>query len=354
VPASFTKVVSLHAVNRTSAVVFFMTDVAVQASVRYGAGNLGSTVSDAAPVTRHVLTLSGLSPDTAYQYAVAAGTASQSGSFTTSFDAAPAAPKAFSFAVVGDARAHAEWATVARSVLAKKPRFMIQTGDNNDANGSATNWADYYNVARDLFASVPVFAAEGNHDVGSNYSVYNVAPQSSSGSDVYYAFAWGNAAFVAIDTNGNTSPGSAQASWLSGVLPKLSGGPLFAFHHHPLYSCGAHGSSTALQGNLQALFEGNRLTSDFTGHDHDLIAWSTVNGVRYVVSGGGGTSLYGLAGCQGPFAQQTYGFMMVDVNGATINQTFYDDAGNALWSSGTFQAAGASVDPTKLGGVVVY
>jgi len=52
-------------------------------------------------------------------------------------------------------------------------------------------------VTRALLAryeiDVPVFAAQGNHDTGSNFSVYNVAPQSSSNSDLYYAFVYGNA-----------------------------------------------------------------------------------------------------------------------------------------------------------------
>ena len=76
----------------------------------------------------------------------------------------PDAHADFTFAVVGDARAHAEWATVSAAIRAKNPRFAIQTGDNNDASGSAANWEDYYNVAKPFFANVTVFAAQGNHD----------------------------------------------------------------------------------------------------------------------------------------------------------------------------------------------
>src|SRR5205823_1019919 len=247
--ATFTKVVSLHSVTRSSIVVFFLTDVAVAATVGYGVASTSEhTFTEATANTRHVITLSGLSADTSYKYAVTAGTAGATGTFMTALDYA-AAPKAFRFAVVGDARGHTEFQKVANQVLAKQPRFMVQTGDNNDSNGDAANWQDYYLSGKSLFANVPVFAAQGNHDTGSNYTVYNIAPQSSSGSDIYYAFVYGNAGFVAIDTNTSST---TQTNWVTSAMNTLSGGPLFTFHHHPLYSCGSHGSSTSLQAQYQA------------------------------------------------------------------------------------------------------
>ncbi len=350
-PTHFTKVVSLHAVTRSSIVVFFLTDVPVMASVDFGTGSTAEhTISEPQAVTRHAIALTNLTADTRYFYAVRAGSASSSGTFTTAIDFA-AAPRPFSFAVVGDARAHEVWKNVASSVLAKNPRFIIQTGDNNDSWGSAESWANYYSSAEELFANVPVFAAQGNHDTGSNYSVYNLAPQSSSSSDLYYAFVYGNAGFVAINTNGSSS---AMTSWVSTALDKLKGGPLFAFQHHPLYSCGSHGSSTSLQSTYQAMFETNHLTSNYTGHDHALIVWKQINRVHYIVSGGGGAGLYPLRGCEGPYAQSKYGFMMVEVNGPTINETFFDQNGVRLYSSGKFSAFGPAPDFSKLGELVAY
>jgi hypothetical protein len=202
-----------------------------------------------------------------------------------------------------------------------------------------------------MFANLPVFAAQGNHDTGSNYSVYNLAPTSSSNSDLYYAFVYGNAGFVAINTN---SSSGTMNTWVQNALTTLSGGPLFAFHHHPLYSCGSHGSSTSLQSTYQTIFENAKLTTDFTGHDHDLIYWSTITGVRYVVSGGGGTSLYALSGCQGPYSSSGYGFMLVDINGQSVTQTFYDQNGTQLYTTGAFNAQGASVPLANLGNLVTY
>ena len=346
-----TKVVSLHAVTRSSIVVFFLTDVPVQASVDYGIATPGEqSTSEKEPTTRHVITISGLTPNTRYLYAMRAGTASSTGSFMTAIDYEKD-PKPFTFAVVGDARAHDVWKKVAAAVLSKNPRFIVQTGDNNDSWGSAENWENYYSSGKELFANVPVFAAQGNHDTGSNYSVYNLAPQSSSSSDLYYAFVYGNAGFVAINTNGSST---TQSKWVDGALHKLTGGPLFAFHHHPLYSCGSHGSSTSMQEAFQGLFEKVKLTTDYAGHDHALIVWKPVNGVRYVVSGGGGAGLYALRGCEGPYAQSKYGFMLVTINGKAVSETLYDQDGEKLHASGTFQAAGDAPKFKDLGDWVVY
>jgi hypothetical protein len=350
-PVQFTKVVSLHAVTRNSIVIFFLTDLPVAASVDYGvASAVEQTTTETQAGTRHVITLTGLTPDTRYRYAVRAGAASSFGTFTTAFDYSTT-PRPFSFAVVGDARGHGTWKTISNSILARDPRFIVQTGDNNDSWGSAKNWENYYTAGKELFANVPVYAAQGNHDTGSNYSVYNLAPQSSSSSDLYYAFVYGNAGFVAINTNGSSR---TMTAWVKGALERLKGGPLFAFQHHPLYSCGSHGSSTSLQRTFQEMFEKNGVTTNYTGHDHALIVWKAINGVRYVVSGGGGAGLYSLSGCEGPYAQSKFGFMMVDVNGQSINETLYDQNGVQLYSSGSFKAFGPAPDFKNLGDLVVY
>jgi hypothetical protein len=298
-------------------------------------------VSDPAAV-RHLVKLSGLQPGTEYRYVATVGTARAEGTFFTA--PAPGAAGPFSFAVVGDARDHAQWATVAQGVLGKHPRFVLTTGDAVGFDSDAA-WRDYYAAAAPLFASTPVFAVSGNHDVGGGFAAYNPAPASTSHSPDWYAFAYGPAAFVAIDTN---QAEGAQAPWLKATLQSVKGGPLFVFHHHPLYSCGAHGSNPQLQQWLQPLLEAAQVTTDFAGHDHDLIYWSPINGVRYVVSGGGGTVLYPLGDCQIPFALRSYGFMLVTVDGAHITEAFYDAHGTLLYAVPAFDAAGAAAPAAAL------
>jgi hypothetical protein len=331
-----------------------MTSASVVGKVDYGAGGYTSTAQDSSATGRHVIQLTGLTPNTQYAYRITAGTSSATGCFYTAPDYA-AQPTSFSFAVGGDSRGNnAEWTKISNSILAKNPRFYLATGDNNNSNGADSGWQTYYQAAATMFRNVPYFAAMGNHDNFSSWSTYNVSPQSSSGSDAYFAVVYGNAGFVAINPNSSYGAGTAQNGWVKTALQAFKGGPLFVFQHQPLYSCGNHGSDSSLQAAFQSVFEADTVTTSFNGHDHDLIFWSTINGVRYVVSGGGGTSLYTLSGCQGPFSKKGYGFMMVDVNGSSIQETFYDDSGNVLYSHPAFSAAGAAIDFSKVGALTVY
>ncbi|MBS2030559.1 MAG: metallophosphoesterase [Deltaproteobacteria bacterium] len=254
----------------------------------------------------------------------------------------------FTFAVVGDARDHAKWAELARSIAEKQPRFVIDTGDNVESDKPA-DWRDYYVAGQSLFANVPVFAARGNHDSGGTYAEYNPAPSTGIGPSTY-AFTYGNAGFLALDSNDATNP--KQLDFAAKALNAMSGGPLFVFQHHPLYSCGTHGNSEKMQTAFQSLFEKAHVTVDFAGHDHDLIEWKPVNGVRYVVSGGGGTVTYPLFHCDGqPFAKQSFGFVLVTVEGPKVSMKFFDEHGIELHATPPFDALGPSVpavDLTKL------
>jgi predicted phosphodiesterase len=325
-----TKAPSVHAVTDHSAVLD--THITRQGDLPFviispDGGERGGELAEPQPIN-------GLEPDTHYDYAIGNPKQAVYGSFTTA--PKPGSLTPFTFAVVGDSRDHGKWSELAHAIAATKPRFVLTTGDYVQEPASEKDWNDYYRAGFELFASVPVFAVMGNHDVGPLYDRYNPAPKSSSGSTKFYSFTYGNAAFVAIDSN---QVDAQQRAWLAQELPRLSGGPLFVFQHHPLYSCGQHGSSPPLQETLQPLFEQAHVTADFAGHDHDLIAWKPVHGVRYFVSGGGGTHLYGLHRCaETAFSREGFGFMLVTVAGAQITARFLDGHGVEL-SKSAFTAA---------------
>jgi hypothetical protein len=252
---------------------------------------------------------------------------------------------AFTFAVVGDSRSHLQWAQMAAAILQKAPRFVIDTGDNVN-RGDAADWRDFYVAGQTLFTQTPVFATRGNHDGLEGYAEYNPWPPGGLGPSAY-AFTYGNAAFVTFDSNFPDEP--RQRAFVERALGALTGGPLFVFQHHPLFSCGRHGSSRELQQAYQPLLEHYRVTADFAGHDHDLIEWQLLGGVRYVVSGGGGTSPYSLSGCDGqPFAKEGYGFVIVKVEGASVSMTYFDERGVEVHQSPALRAPGAAVPNADL------
>lgn len=57
--------------------------------------------------------------------------------------------------------------------------------------------------------------------------------------------------------------------------------------HHPAYSAGHHGSTPDVQENWVPLFERYDVPLVLAGHDHDYQRSLPLDGVTYVVSGGG-------------------------------------------------------------------
>jgi hypothetical protein len=342
-PAHLVKPVSLHAISATSVGIDWETEEAVAVTVAVSGPKSSMEVAGKA-ATHHLVPLQGLLPGTQYRYECRAGAdVLARGSFWTAPGRDDKGP--FTFAVVGDARNHGQWARMAAAILEKGPRFVVDTGDSVN-RGDAADWRDYYTAARGLFAQTPVFATRGNHDGLEGYAEYNPWPPGGLGPSVY-AFTYGNAAFVTLDSN---FPDDArQRGYVEKALAALTGGPLFVFQHHPLYSCGRHGSSPELQEAYRPLFERYRVTADFAGHDHDLIEWKPLGGVRYVVSGGGGTTPYSLEGCDGlPFAKEGHGFVIVKVEGAAVSMSFFDERGIDVHQSAPLSAAGAAVPNADL------
>lgn len=88
-------------------------------------------------------------------------------------------------------------------------------------------------------------------------------------------------------------PGSTQFAWMTNQLADAAARNLIrvVLFHAPLYSSGPHGSTLWLQDILQAPFEQYGVSVVFSGHDHGYER-SLVNGIQYVVSGGGGAPLH--------------------------------------------------------------
>lgn len=67
-----------------------------------------------------------------------------------------------------------------------------------------------------------------------------------------------------------------------------------AVWHHPVYSPGTvHGSTPGMRPRLPRLLARAGVDLVLSGHDHVYAASEPLRGVRYVVTGGGGSRLYG-------------------------------------------------------------
>lgn len=277
------------------------------ATVEFGATTAyGSSASGTKPsqgVTQVPLT--GLAPSSVYHYRV-----TTSGGFTSpdyTFITAPLAGQAFSFVAYGDNRnedflfdevclpgtgghnCHHE--KVVNAILAKKPDFLINTGDLVDDGDKNSQWNNFFNIEKSLLATIPMFPSQGNHDDNLIHQFFPITASNGTAS-LHYAFDYGNAHFLVVDTEAPYTPGTLQYQFITNDLAgHADKGPLFVFFHKPAISWGGHGTTDTVRQYLAPLFQQYGVDIVFQGHDHIYGRSDLISGVTYLVTGGGGANI---------------------------------------------------------------
>jgi acid phosphatase type 7 len=170
--------------------------------------------------------------------------------------------------------------------------FIVHTGDLAYGGGSfAQLERTVFQVYSPLLRSIPLYPVTGNHD----YETEDASPFFSSfllpeNGDValperYYSFDWGNVHLVGLDTE---RIGTAQATWLDEDLRKNRLPWTVVFGHRPPFSSGEHGSNDDFRRHFVPVLERHEVALVLNGHDHDYERSKPLNGVTYVVTGGGG------------------------------------------------------------------
>lgn len=217
---------------------------------------------------------------------------------------APAAdPTHFTFTVGGDNRAVARdlpppptAAQIFAETRLLRPAFALWTGDtiygSDDTPGEAEReYAGFLRLA--AAGDTPVFNAPGNHEIFRRPELERV--YESCMGRLYGSFDYGHSHFIALDTEeADRAPGigPAQLEWLRKDLEANRGAEhIFVFSHHPLFPTPDHPragfASAANRDEVHRLFVRYHVTAVFSGHEHLYYA-SVHDGVRYIVTGGGG------------------------------------------------------------------
>jgi len=247
----------------------------------------------------HEISLLGLIPDTTYEYQVSMDGSSQwSPSWPAVFTTAPDASQTFRAAVYGDSRTqHEQHREVVKSITKNEPDILLHTGDIVEEGMNYKNWdKEFFHPSADLIAYVPLYPVIGNHEYNGSERMWYYDFFSPPGNEQWYAFTYGCARFVILDSNFNFSPGGSQYSWL--VEEFQSSGYInskwqIALFHHPPFTSGSHlGDEVPIADYLVPLFEANGVDMVFSGHNHHYER-SIKDGIYYIVSGGGGAYLYG-------------------------------------------------------------
>ena len=292
----------VQGVTATSAVVAWMSKEPGAGVVKYGkAPELGWEEVDRQTGRRHAVAIADLEPGSTCHYRVeGVGESWMRGSFRT---ALADEDSGFSFAVVGDSGSGGKGQlAVARLLGLLKPEFILHTGDVVYPDGEERHYdRRFFEPYRELIRDVPVFPVLGNHDVrkgnGAAFLENFHPPVDSPGSTKrYYSFDWGDAHFVALDSelyyNDKGSSAERQRVFLERDLISTRKRWKIAFLHRSPYGSSRHGGDEMVRYDLEPLFAKYGVDLVFAGHDHVYERTVPIRGVTYVVSGGGGRRLY--------------------------------------------------------------
>ncbi len=298
----------------------------------------------------HKAPITGCQPGKHYEYTVG-----DNNEFKVSFTTAPITAKPFRFVVYGDTRTHADiHAKVASKIAAANPALVLHTGDIVVDGRKADLWqTGFFGPAAPFLSKSVLYTVLGNHEHDSaNYFNFFELP----GNERYYSFDYAKVHFVVLDTNEPSFPKehkgeskwadefvkvinkfwNDQIEWLRKDLAAHADARLTVLcQHSPLYDSSKSETRQKNYAKLRARLvpELQRFGVDvvFAGHDH-FYERNVVDGIQYVVTGGGGAPLYS-AGDKLPTERahaDVNHYLIVDVKKNAVKVRALDLDGNTL------------------------
>jgi acid phosphatase type 7 len=274
----------------------------------------------------------GLEPDTIYCYQVqAAGVPLRRGGFRTAPISGGA--RSIGFVAFGDSGSGSADQRAVASQLEMVPfDFMIHLGDIGYETGSRTDLEAYFfSVYADLLENFAVFPASGNHEYDTEsaapFREAFVLPENGGpeGLERWYSYDFGDVHFVVLDTE---RTGATQAAWLDVDLQANRLPWTIVYFHRPPFSSGEHGSDGSVQRYFVPLFVKYQVPLVLSGHDHDYERTKPLDGVTYVVSGGGGRGTRSVGRSSfTAFSLSVCNFVYVTVNGTELTLHAIDGVG---------------------------
>ena len=326
----------LSCVSTSGITITFETDLPTITGVRWATedywdihSSFEHDSSELSFVSHHSVELGGLTPWTDYVYKVYTD---DSESPIHYFRTAPDEFEPFSFVAYGDTRTNqSEHTTIANTASSFGPQIVFNTGDLiTDGNSwyGAFEWTSFFDAIAELAGNAPYYPVVGNHEdeIDSYFCPIFELP----GNEQWYSIDYSNCHFIILNNNTDYSPGSEQYAFVSSDLAAAYGhySFIFVFFHRPPYTCGSeHSSNTTTRTTLCPLFETYGVSIVFNGHNHDYER-NYVNGVYYIVTGGGGAPLYGVSpeSTWTIYAESCYHFCLIEVVGDSLHFTArYDD-----------------------------
>jgi len=294
-PLAVLKVPYLLYVGRDKACVMWETNIPAGSRVDYGPANEGPRIAEGhSEGLVHKVVLSGLQGNTRYTFrCFSDGLAVGEGGFTT--DVGPTEP--YVVGLIGDNQTYPDrFRKLNQYMMNHRPHFVLNVGDICGRGRIAHMWdREYFKPNADVARFAPCYVSIGNHEDDSSwFSHFLPYPGTDHKRGHHYAFTYGCAAYLAIESFRSILPGSPQYDWIVKTLESEAFKKArwrFVFYHKPAYSVGwrswASGGDLEVRNFLLPLFEKHKVDVIFNGHTH-AYERGVLNGIHHIIVGGGG------------------------------------------------------------------
>jgi tetratricopeptide (TPR) repeat protein len=246
----------------------------------------------------HELTLTGLSADTKYYYAIGDDAGYLAGGDHGHFFRTPPMPGAkrpVRAWVLGDCGTGDERARAVRDGYyayadTNFTDLVLLLGDNAYDDGTDAEYqrAMFENMYEDQLIHSVLWPTPGNHDyrsadaasqTGPYFDIFTVPKQGeagglASGTEAYYSFDYANIHFISLDSHDSgRNPGDPMLVWLENDLNATGQDWIVVFFHHPPYSKGSHDSDKEdklieMRENVLPILEARGVDLVLSGHSH--------------------------------------------------------------------------------------
>ncbi len=184
------------------------------------------------------------------------------------------------------------------------PDVILHGGDINYDPNPFDTWNGTMAGFAPLFRLAPMHFVLGNHEFESQdeiklqYERLFAGQGDAGGTARYFAFSYGMVRFICLDSEsgqlGEDNP--PQLDWLDAELASATADPnireIIVAFHRPTYTLSKHGvSNTTVRTRLHQRFVDHGVRLVLAGHAHSYERF-VVEGVTYVIDGGGGALLY--------------------------------------------------------------
>jgi len=176
-------------------------------------------------------------------------------------------------------------------ISARHPETVFFTGDLVEEGDKPDEWPIFNNITANLRSNTNFYPVLGNHEKDSPLFYNNFQ---LPGNEEWYSVNSDRVHYTVLNSNKPLGKGSEQYKWLEKDLKSVGSDIKFkvVVLHHPPYSTGKHDEDEmGLRESIVPMFEKYGVEVVFAGHDHDYER-SQVDGIHYIVTGGGGAPLY--------------------------------------------------------------